>query len=64
VAIGIATPAPLHNATYAAMHIGHFGSMTSSAPEPTHPLTLRHHARRGLRSVSALQQFITRSSPL
>jgi len=64
VAIGIATLAPVHNATYAAMHIGHFGSSTSIAPELTHPLALRHHPRRALCSVSPWQQFIARSSAL
>jgi hypothetical protein len=43
VATGIATPAPVHSVRYAAMHIGHFGTRTSSAPEPTHPLVPCHH---------------------
>jgi hypothetical protein len=58
VATGIATLAPVHNVRYAAMHIGHFGSRTSSAPEPTHPLVPRHHLCWGCRPVWTLQQFI------
>jgi hypothetical protein len=40
------------------MHSGHFGSSTSSVPEPTHPLALRHQLRSGFGFVSIWQQFI------
>jgi hypothetical protein len=58
VAIGIATLAPVHKVRYAAMHTGHFGNRASSAPEPTHPLALRHRLRCSFRSVGVWQQFI------
>ena len=58
VATGIATLAPVHNVRYAAMHIGHFGSRTSSAPEPTHPLVPCHHLCCGRRPVWTLQQLV------
>ena len=58
VATGIATPAPVHKVRYAAMHIGHFGSRTSSAPEPTHPLVPCHQLCCGRRPVRTLQHFI------
>jgi len=45
VATGIAAPAPVHKARYAAIHKGHLGNRTSSAPEPTHPLALCHQLR-------------------
>jgi hypothetical protein len=41
------------------MHIGHFGSKTSSAPEPTHPLVRCHQLCWGRRPAWILQQFIT-----
>ena len=58
MATGIATPAPVHKARYAAMHIGHLGSRTSSAPEPIHPLVPCHQLCCGRRSLWTLQQFI------
>jgi hypothetical protein len=58
VATGIATPAPVHKVRYAAMHIGHFGTKTSSAPEPTHPLVPCHHLCCSRRPVWTLQQLI------
>jgi hypothetical protein len=54
VATGIATLAPVHKVRYAARHSGHFGSRTSSAPEPTHPLVPCHHRR----PIWTLQQLI------
>jgi hypothetical protein len=58
IATGIATPAPVHKARYAAIHIGHFGSRTSSAPEPRHPLVPCHHLCCGRRPVWTWQQLI------
>jgi hypothetical protein len=58
IAMGIATPAPVHKVRYAAMHIGHFGSRTSSAPEPTQLLVPCHQPSWSRRPVWILQQLI------
>jgi hypothetical protein len=58
VATGIDKPAPVQKVRYAAMHIGHFGSRTSNAPEPTHPLVPCHHLCFSRRPVWTLQQLI------
>jgi hypothetical protein len=46
------------------MHIGHFGSRTSSVPEPIHPLALRHQLCCAVCPAGAWQQFIAPILPI
>ena len=62
VTAGITALAPVHNARYAARHIGHFGSSTSNTPEPMLPLALPSRLPRRRCFISASQHSIALSS--